>query len=116
MNHSPSHTAASPSIASTPQPANAQASAQVRERDGQWLLVAGGGRHNAVMLRMIAERTGLNPEPVEALGWNGDALEAVSDPYKRYLESHFRDTFNLVGTPVRIELKSGKNPFAKEQK
>jgi hypothetical membrane protein len=38
MNHSPSHTAASPSLASTPQPANAFA----RERDGQWLLIAGG--------------------------------------------------------------------------
>jgi hypothetical protein len=33
--------------------------------------------------------------------------------YKRYLEKHFRDTFNLVGTPLRIELRTGKNPFAK---
>lgn len=38
MNHSPSQAAASPSLASTPQPANAFA----RERDGQWLLIAGG--------------------------------------------------------------------------
>lgn len=38
MNHSPSHTATSPSLASTPQPANAL----TRERDGQWLLIAGG--------------------------------------------------------------------------
>ena len=31
-----------------------------------------------------------------------------------YLEKHFRETFSLVGTPLRIELRSGKNPFAKD--
>ncbi len=60
-----------------------------------------------------AHQGGQNP-PIIVI--HGNALEAVSDPYKRYLEKHFRDTFNLVGTPVRIEFKSGKNPFAKEQK
>ncbi|MDK6079610.1 ribosome biogenesis GTPase Der [Massilia varians] len=59
-----------------------------------------------------AHQGGQNP-PIIVI--HGNALEAVSDPYKRYLEKHFRDTFNLVGTPVRIEFKSGKNPFAKEQ-
>ncbi len=60
-----------------------------------------------------AHQGGQNP-PIIVI--HGNALEAVSEPYKRYLERHFRDTFNLVGTPVRIELKSGKNPFAREQK
>ncbi len=59
-----------------------------------------------------AHQGGQNP-PIIVI--HGNALEAVSDPYKRYLEKHFRDTFNLVGTPVRIEFKSGKNPFAREQ-
>ena len=45
------------------------------------LLVAGGGRHNPTMLRMIAERTGLGPEPAEAMGWNGDAIEAQGFAY-----------------------------------
>ncbi len=45
------------------------------------LLVAGGGRRNPVMLAMIAERTGLNPEPAETLGWNGDAIEAEGFAY-----------------------------------
>lgn len=45
------------------------------------LLVAGGGRHNPTMMRMIAERTGLTPEPTDALGWNGDALEAEGFAY-----------------------------------
>ncbi|MFN5233039.1 MAG: ribosome biogenesis GTPase Der, partial [Burkholderiaceae bacterium] len=33
--------------------------------------------------------------------------------YKRYLEKHFRESFGLVGTPLRIEFRSGKNPFLK---
>jgi anhydro-N-acetylmuramic acid kinase len=45
------------------------------------LLVAGGGRRNPVMLAMIAEQTGLTPEPAEALGWNGDAIEAEGFAY-----------------------------------
>ncbi|WBH16304.1 anhydro-N-acetylmuramic acid kinase [Sphingomonas radiodurans] len=47
----------------------------------QRLLVAGGGRHNPTMLAMIAQRTGLIPEPVDALGWNGDAIEAEGFAY-----------------------------------
>ncbi|MEG3165638.1 anhydro-N-acetylmuramic acid kinase [Sphingomonas sp. PB2P19] len=45
------------------------------------LLVAGGGRHNPTMLAMIAARTGLEPEPTDTLGWNGDALEAEGFAY-----------------------------------
>lgn len=45
------------------------------------LIVAGGGRRNPVMLRMIGERTGLVPEPSDALGWNGDAMEAEGFAY-----------------------------------
>ncbi|VXC50257.1 anhydro-N-acetylmuramic acid kinase [Sphingomonas sp. 8AM] len=45
------------------------------------LLVAGGGRHNPAMMRMIADRTGLTPEPVDALGWHGDGLEAEGFAY-----------------------------------
>ena len=45
------------------------------------LLVAGGGRHNPTMLRMIAERTGLTPEPTDTLGWDGDATEAQGFAY-----------------------------------
>jgi GTP-binding protein len=60
-----------------------------------------------------AHQGGQNP-PVIVI--HGNALDGVTEPYKRYLEKHFRDTFNLVGTPLRIELRSGKNPFAREQK
>jgi GTP-binding protein len=57
-----------------------------------------------------AHQGGQNP-PIIVI--HGNALDGITEPYKRYLEKHFRDTFDLVGTPLRIELRSGKNPFAK---
>ena len=41
----------------------------------RWL-VTGGGRLNATFMRQFAQRLGVPVEPVEAVGWNGDALEA----------------------------------------
>ncbi|WP_375249361.1 anhydro-N-acetylmuramic acid kinase [Sphingomonas sp.] len=45
------------------------------------LLVAGGGRRNPTMMAMIAERTQLPVDPVDILGWDGDALEAEGFAY-----------------------------------
>ncbi|MFC5479436.1 ribosome biogenesis GTPase Der [Massilia suwonensis] len=59
-----------------------------------------------------AHQGGQNP-PVIVI--HGNALDGVTEPYKRYLEKHFRDTFSLIGTPLRIELRSGKNPFDKDR-
>lgn len=47
----------------------------VPEEPGR-LLVTGGGRHNATLMTLLAERTGVPVEPVETVGWHGDALEA----------------------------------------
>ncbi|MGF6273265.1 GTP-binding protein [Massilia sp. UYP11] len=58
-----------------------------------------------------AHQGGQNP-PIIVI--HGNALDGITEPYKRYLEKHFRETFSLVGTPLRIELRSGKNPFAKD--
>jgi len=58
----------------------ARALDHLRERPRR-LLVAGGGRHNATMLAMIAADTGLTPEPTDVLGWDGDALEAQGFAY-----------------------------------
>ena len=57
-----------------------------------------------------AHQGGQNP-PIIVI--HGNSLENIGDDYKRYLEKHFRDAFSLVGTPLRIEFRSGKNPFAK---
>ncbi len=40
------------------------------------LLVAGGGRHNAALMAMIADRAGVPAVPVEEVGLDGDMLEA----------------------------------------
>jgi GTP-binding protein len=55
-----------------------------------------------------AHQGGRNPPVVVIHGTN---LEHVTDSYKRYLEGRFREHFKLVGTPMRIEFKSGHNPF-----
>lgn len=60
-----------------------------------------------------AHQGGQNP-PIIVI--HGNALDSIGDSYKRYLEKHFRETFSLTGTPLRIELRSGKNPFAKDAK
>ncbi|MDP1928589.1 MAG: ribosome biogenesis GTPase Der [Thiobacillus sp.] len=57
-----------------------------------------------------AHQGGKNP-PVIIL--HGNALEGLRDDYKRYLESSFRKSFKLQGTPLRIQVKedTGKNPY-----
>ncbi len=59
-----------------------------------------------------AHQGGQNP-PIIVV--HGTALDAIDANYKRYLEKHFRDCFSLTGTPLRIELRSGKNPFSKAE-
>ncbi len=56
-----------------------------------------------------AHQGGRNP-PVIVI--HGNQTEAVPDSYKRYLENLFRQHLRLEGTPIRIEFKSGANPFA----
>ena len=56
-----------------------------------------------------AHQGGMNPPRVII---HGNALERVPDSYKRYLEGFFRDKFALVGTPMRIEFRTGRNPYA----
>jgi GTP-binding protein len=55
-----------------------------------------------------AHQGGMNP-PIIVI--HGNSLEHVTDAYKRYLEGRFRDHFKLVGTPLRIEMRSSRNPF-----
>jgi GTP-binding protein len=56
-----------------------------------------------------AHQGGMNP-PVIVI--HGNSLEHVTDAYKRFLEGRFRKEFNLTGTPLRIEMKTSKNPYA----
>jgi len=56
-----------------------------------------------------AHQGGTNP-PVIVI--HGNRLDAVAPGYRRYLEGSFRDAFGLQGTPLRVELRTGRNPFA----
>jgi GTP-binding protein len=55
-----------------------------------------------------AHQGGSNP-PVIVI--HGNALHHVPGSYRRYLEGWFRDQFELQGTPLRIEFRSGVNPY-----
>jgi len=66
-------------------------------------------RHGGFRPKMrYAHQGGMNP-PVIVI--HGNSLEHVSDAYKRFLEGRFRKEFDLVGTPLRIEMKTSSNPY-----
>jgi len=45
---------------------------------------------------------------------HGNALQLVSKHYTRFLENRFRQAFHLVGTPLKIQYKTGRNPYHKK--
>lgn len=51
------------------------AAAEFPARPRRWL-VTGGGRHNPSIMLALRNALGVPVEPVETVGWNGDALEA----------------------------------------
>lgn len=59
-----------------------------------------------------AHQGGSNP-PVIVI--HGNALDHLPGSYLRYLERSFMETFRLQGTPLRLELKSTRNPYASEK-
>ena len=59
-----------------------------------------------------AHQGGMNP-PLVVI--HGNSLEHVSEVYKRYLEGRIRAHFKLTGTPLRIEMRSSRNPFSDKE-
>ncbi len=55
-----------------------------------------------------AHQGGSNP-PLVVI--HGSALNEIPDSYRRYLEKTFRETFDLQGTPLRIQFRQGNNPY-----
>ncbi|MEO7242567.1 MAG: ribosome biogenesis GTPase Der [Variovorax sp.] len=56
-----------------------------------------------------AHQGGMNP-PLVVI--HGNSLEHVTAAYQRFLEGRIRKEFDLVGTPLRIALKTSDNPYA----
>jgi GTP-binding protein len=86
----------------TPRLTRALAAAVMRQAPPR----AGAGRPK---LR-YAHQGGINPPRIVI---HGSALDHVPDSYRRYLERFFRDAFKLQGTPLRVEFRSGFNPYAR---
>jgi len=59
-----------------------------------------------------AHQGGMNPPRIVI---HGNSLEHVTEAYKRFLEGRFRKEFNLIGTPLRIEMKTSTNPYADKE-
>jgi GTP-binding protein len=67
-------------------------------------------RHGAFRPKMrYAHQGGMNP-PLIVI--HGNALDNVSDSYRRYLEHTFREVFKLQGTPLKIQFNTSENPYA----
>ncbi len=64
----------------------------------QWL-VCGGGRHNRVLMGNLRNALGVPVEPVEAVGWQGDALEAQAFA--------FLAVRSLYGLPISFPQTTG---------
>ncbi|MDX2456326.1 MAG: ribosome biogenesis GTPase Der [Gammaproteobacteria bacterium] len=64
-------------------------------------------RGRRIKLR-YAHQGGRNP-PLVVI--HGNQTERVPATYKRYLENAFRAAMKLSGTPIRIEFKTGTNPY-----
>lgn len=69
---------------------------------------AGAGRPK---LR-YAHQGGMNPPRIVV---HGSGVERVPQAYRRYLERFFREAFQLQGTPLLVELRSGPNPYARRR-
>ena len=57
----------------------------------------------------FAHQAGKNP-PVIVI--HGSQVAALPPAYRRYLAGYFIRAYRLVGTPVRIVLRQGENPYA----
>jgi GTPase len=56
-----------------------------------------------------AHQGGSNPPLIIV---HGSMLNHVPKTYRRYLENTFREVFQLEGTPLRVDFKTGHNPYA----
>jgi GTP-binding protein len=64
-------------------------------------------RGRRIKLR-YAHQGGRNP-PLIVI--HGNQTESLPDSYRRYLVNVFREALRLSGTPVRLEFKTGSNPY-----
>lgn len=59
-----------------------------------------------------AHQGGSNP-PIVVI--HGNAIDRLQATYLRFLERHFLEAFELKGTPLRLEMRVGRNPYAEKE-
>ena len=64
----------------------------------EWL-VCGGGRHNPAMMAALERRLAVPVRPVEAVGWDGDAIEAQAFAYLAVR--------SVIGLPLSVPSTTG---------
>lgn len=57
----------------------------------------------------FAHAGGYNPPLIVV---HGNQVTDLPSSYKRYLINYFRKSLKLMGTPIKVEFREGKNPFA----
>jgi anhydro-N-acetylmuramic acid kinase len=72
------------------------------------ILVSGGGRHNATLMAMLAEASDCPVRPVEAVGLNGDMLEAQAFAYLAVRVARGMPTSCPATTGVAAAVGGGK--------
>ena len=77
----------------------ARARAHLKRAPRRWL-VGGGGRHNRTLMAGLAAALGVPVEPVEAVGWDGDALEAQA--------FGFLAVRSVLGLPLSLPETTGR--------
>ena len=65
-------------------------------------------RGRRIKLR-YAHQGGMNPPRIII---HGNQTKEMPEAYRRYLENIYRRVLNISGSPIKIEFKSGDNPFA----
>ncbi|MCV6636512.1 ribosome biogenesis GTPase Der [Candidatus Albibeggiatoa sp. nov. NOAA] len=65
-------------------------------------------RGRRIKLRFI-HQGGSNPPKFVI---HGNQVESLSPSYKRYITNCLRENFDFAGTPIKLELRQGENPFA----
>ncbi len=80
------------------------------QRPARWL-VTGGGRHNRTMMAALRQALDCPVEPVEAVGWRGDSLEAECFAYLA-VRSLLGAPLSLPGTTGAPQPMTGGQSFA----
>ncbi len=71
-------------------------------------------RHGIFRPKLRYAHQGGNNPPVIVI--HGNALDHVPDSYRRYLERTFMEAFKLKGTPLRVEFRTTRNPYANKER